>query len=270
MNTTPLDPRPEVAAFVAAVRARFADLDDDEREELLDGLEADLADLVAERGPGVLGEPAAYAAELRAAAGLPPAGRARRPAAERVEGWLDGSRHRWDSVVTGLPGDPWGLLVALRPVWWVVRAWVALQVVDLVLGSGARNWGLSPVPSLLGWGLPLLVAAVLVSVQIGRGRLWPGTSGRGATARVLLLVLNTTAIALVPVTVSEVLTPARAASWFADDWGVGTGVDPDVITFQGRQVCTLRVVDGRGRRVPGARVLDGTSGRALPLDNESC
>ena len=52
---------PEVDAFVAAVRARFADLDADEREDLLDGLEADTADLVAERGPEALGDPDANA-----------------------------------------------------------------------------------------------------------------------------------------------------------------------------------------------------------------
>ncbi|MCW2853652.1 MAG: hypothetical protein JWM84_3316, partial [Nocardioides sp.] len=71
--------RPEVEAFVADVRARLADLSDDEREELLGGLEADLSDQVAD-GAVVLVDPAAYAAELRAAAGLPE----RTPARRRV------------------------------------------------------------------------------------------------------------------------------------------------------------------------------------------
>lgn len=48
---------PEVDAFGDAVRARFSDLDADEREDLLDGLEADMADLVDERGSEALGDP---------------------------------------------------------------------------------------------------------------------------------------------------------------------------------------------------------------------
>jgi hypothetical protein len=270
MNTAPVV-RPEVEQFVAAVRERFTDLDPDEREDLLDGLEADMSDLVDERGPEALGDPDAYAAELRAAAGLPAAGPGRRPVAERVDGWLDGTRRRWDAVALGLPGDPWGLVRSLQPVWWVLRAWVALQVVDLLFGSGARNFGLSPVPSLLGWGLPLLVVAVLVSVQMGRGRWWPGRGDRGAAARVLLLALNVAAIAALPVTVTEVLTPAKIAAWGMDEWTPPVSeVDPGVITYEGRQVCTLRVVDKQGRRVEGLRVLDAASGELLPLNNPSC
>ena len=37
-----------------------------------------MTDLVAERGPEALGDPGAYAAELRAAAGLPAVGNVRR------------------------------------------------------------------------------------------------------------------------------------------------------------------------------------------------
>ena len=68
-DTVNLEARPDVAAFVAAVRARLADLTDEEREELLGGLEADLSERLTE-GEADLGDPAAYAAELRAAAGL--------------------------------------------------------------------------------------------------------------------------------------------------------------------------------------------------------
>ena len=44
-------------SFVAAVRERLADLTDEEREELVGGLEADLSDLVDERGVEALGDP---------------------------------------------------------------------------------------------------------------------------------------------------------------------------------------------------------------------
>jgi len=57
---------PEVQDFLAAVRVELEDLDADEQREILDGLEADLTDLVAEHGRGALGDPVLYARELRA------------------------------------------------------------------------------------------------------------------------------------------------------------------------------------------------------------
>lgn len=79
MNTTDLRVRPDVAAFVARVRELLADLPEEERLELTEGLEADLSDQVAEQGGGVLGDPEAYARELRTAAGLEPVARRRPP-----------------------------------------------------------------------------------------------------------------------------------------------------------------------------------------------
>ena len=68
----------DVRAYVPAVRAWLADLPADEVEELTAGMEADLAERAAESGGplgGLLGQPEAYAAELRSAAGLPAARR---------------------------------------------------------------------------------------------------------------------------------------------------------------------------------------------------
>jgi hypothetical protein len=56
MNDT-VQTSPAVAAFVAQVRARLGDLTEEEREELLGGLEADLAERLAE-GETELGDPA--------------------------------------------------------------------------------------------------------------------------------------------------------------------------------------------------------------------
>ncbi len=53
----------------------------------------------------------------------------------------------------------------------------ALQMVDLLWGTGDTSLGLSPIPSLQGWGWVLLAVASLVSIQVGRGRLWPGVPG---------------------------------------------------------------------------------------------
>ena len=65
----------DVRAYVRAVRAWLGDLPADEVEDLTAGMEADLAERAAESGGplgGLLGQPEAYAAELRSAAGLPP------------------------------------------------------------------------------------------------------------------------------------------------------------------------------------------------------
>ena len=67
----------DVARYATAVRAAFADLPAPERELLLEDLEDHLAEVAAEgEGPlaARLGAPEAYAAELRASAGLPAPG----------------------------------------------------------------------------------------------------------------------------------------------------------------------------------------------------
>jgi hypothetical protein len=198
---------PEVRLFLARVRHELADLDPDEVDEMTDGLEADLTELVADRGPGALGRPAEYAEELRAAAGLEvrAGGRpARRPVGEAVDGLLDAARDRADSVLDRLPGDVRPLLAWLRPLWWVARAWAALQL-GVAAASGMTGIGLyffeggriEPMPPIGGWAWLLLAVAVGGSVQIGRGRLWPG-GRRGVSARVVLLVLNVVAVVAVP------------------------------------------------------------------------
>src|SRR3954464_4940069 len=62
---------PAVAEFAAAVRAALTDLAPDEIDELTDGLEADLTDRLSDTDATELGDPRAYAEELRAAAGVP-------------------------------------------------------------------------------------------------------------------------------------------------------------------------------------------------------
>lgn len=190
---------PEVRDFLAAVRTQLADLDPDEQREILDGLEADLTDLVAERGGEALGDPVAYARELRTAAGLEPEmrrSRPGRPLRERVHTFLDAVHGRWDRFVEVLPGDARGLLNVLRPVWWVLRGWIAVQTAALWLG----DWSLTIVPGSDLPGLAAVFAGVLLSVQLGRGRLWPADGWhRTAMLRVVLLGLNVFAGVMFPV-----------------------------------------------------------------------
>src|SRR5689334_9456376 len=133
MNTIVI--APEVLSFVAAVRAQLTDLEPDELLEITDGLEADLTELVQEQGVGALGDPVDYARELRAAAGLAEgARRTRRPVRTAALGFLDACGERAETLVAKLPWDVVPLLTWLRPLWWVLRAWVAVQLVQLVFG----------------------------------------------------------------------------------------------------------------------------------------
>ncbi len=284
MNTTRLPVRPDVAQFVTQVRALLADLPTDVQQDLTEGLESDLGDQLSEGYGGALDDPGAYARELRTAAGFDPemsVAKSPRSWALRTEQLLDSAHARWVALVDGLPGDPWSLAVSLRPAWWVLRAWVALQLVDLVWGSGSYNLGLSPVPSLLGWGWPLLAVAVLVSVQIGRGRLWPGRAG--LLGRVVLLGLNTLALACVPMTVDSVLTPHDLETWgygwSEDDYSQGY---QDAVAEQsqihdraglyanGRWVSNVYPYDAQGEPLVGVQLFDQTGQPISVISQTEC
>jgi hypothetical protein len=190
---------PDVAAFLDRVRLALADLDDEQREELLDGLEADLSEQLAEGGS--LPEPEAYAAELRAAAGLPGARRTSRLTrlnrlARLDESILDGARAQWMGLTASNEAtrQAWALVQTLRPAWWVLRAWIAVTLVDQSVGPWeyVSLWPTLGMPVL---GPLVLAGAVVVSTLIGLGRLWPGSGpDRSTAARIVLLALNALAV----------------------------------------------------------------------------
>lgn len=209
MNDTvklPTASEAEVADFVARVRERLSDLPEDEREELVGGLEGDLVELQADGGSvRELGDPRAYADELRAAAGVAargtgPAGPPRRGAADVVAAVLDRAHRGWDELMAVPPLDAaWAFLVTLRPVWWCLRAWAAVQLLDVYVGNHTRSALVPDLGHSPAFGLVVTLAAVLVSVQIGRGRWWPGNrlSARPGR-RLLLLGLNVFALLVTP------------------------------------------------------------------------
>ncbi|HRD63711.1 MAG TPA: hypothetical protein PL137_22625 [Nocardioides sp.] len=190
---------PEVAAFVAQVRGQLDDLPEDQREELLEGLEADLSEQVA--AGDRLPDPVTYAAELRAAAGLtdPSPGRGRgrgRGRTLRPDQVLDRCRAEWLSwtVHNAATQRAWSLVEAVRPAWWVLRAWIAVTLLDQLAGDWeyVTLWPTLGVPLL---GPALLLGAVVVSVLIGQGKLWPGSGpDRTTAARLVLLALNVFAV----------------------------------------------------------------------------
>ncbi|SHN24701.1 HAAS signaling domain-containing protein [Cryptosporangium aurantiacum] len=161
----------EADRYLQRVRAALADLPDDERNELIDDLSAHLADIAAETPDTLteaalverLGRPEAYAAELRASAGLAPAPESTVPS--RV-------RNVTDRVRTTLDGLPAyrrfrAFLPELRPGWWVLRGYFAAVVVTGVFWGGFN--GVLPGGGAEAFAfLILAAAAAYASVWLGR------------------------------------------------------------------------------------------------------
>ena len=269
MNTAH-DPHTDraVTGFVDRIRALLDDLDEETRTDLVEGLEADLRDLVAERGAEALPEPERYAEELRVSAGLP----ARRGTAllrDRVRRHqqrpgqsplqrFDALCDRWRDRFLARAAQPrvapaWSLARAVRPAWWVLRGYLLVQAADVLTG----NWeSLDLLPQLGVWMLgPLLtLVAVLLSVEVGRGRLWPGT-GRPVRvhARAALLALNVGAlVAAVPVVdaadrLGPELIAVRDAAGYVDQSG---------LRLRGARVCNIQPYDSEGRPLEGVQLFD--------------
>lgn len=160
-----------IAAFAASVRSHLDDLPTDDVDDLVDGLEADLAEQAAESEDYELPDAAAYAEELRSAAGLP-----ERAAAPRTRRSFDQwARAEWESASASVRSNRasaavLGFLVALRPLWWVGRGWAMYAFVAAFTGAGGPIFGF-PGSNVGGW--LLLGAVVVLSVQWGRGRWAP-------------------------------------------------------------------------------------------------
>jgi hypothetical protein len=155
-NTVKMPSAHDVNAYVEQVRAELADLPPEDVEELTGGLEADLAERLAEAPDGLAGlsSPAAYAAELRSAAGLP-------ARTGLSPSWWSAQVNVFRANVADLrrdsplAGEVIDFLVKLRPAWWVLRGLAIAWVGAAVLGNR---------PLLL----PLAVVLVVGSVWLAR------------------------------------------------------------------------------------------------------
>ncbi|MCW2780050.1 MAG: hypothetical protein JWR35_499 [Marmoricola sp.] len=266
MTDNMLEARPEIAEFMTQVRARLADLDPEEQRELTDGLEADLTDLVAEHGSGALGDPQDYARELRTAAGLDPVtGKVRehRPIGESIDGFLDAAHDRWDRAFAMLPGSPSEFVKAIQPVWWIARAWLAVELVDVYFGRSPHT----PVPSIHGplIGATLVLAAAIVSVQLGRQKLWPASLVQGSVvARLVLLGLNLTAVVLTPTVLSQFPASGQTVeNHFYYQSTESTTIAPSTLISGDKGVTNVFPYDAQGHPLTGVQLFD-QDGR--PLD----
>jgi hypothetical protein len=266
-TTPPVLERPtQVHEFVEQVRLLLADLDPEEQQDLVSGLEADLGDLVAERGSEALGDPATYARELRVAAGHSPV-MAPRPGGrtfrEAVMDAIDSAHASWDRLLDSLPGDLRGFLTAVQPAWWVLRAVVALLVVQDLRGP----YIVIDVTWLL-----ILAVFVVVSVQLGR-RAWglDRLLSRSVVARLGLVALNVLAVGMIPGSADNFawhIAEERAYQFQVYEEDVQPAYQG--ITYQGGQVCDLEVRRADGKVVPDAYVWDLTGDRPLPMHVDMC
>jgi hypothetical protein len=159
--------------YLTAVERELDDLPAEDRSALLEDLSLHIEALGGEdddRPIAVrLGQPAAYAAELRAAAGLPARQTSTRPAGQGLQERLDRVRATaaFRRALPALRGTR-RLVGELRPAWWVLRGYLVVLVPCLLGSDYAEDL---PVPAPMHshlLGVLLVVAAVTGSVLLGR------------------------------------------------------------------------------------------------------
>jgi hypothetical protein len=259
----------EVEEYLVAVRDALADLPAAERDDLLAEVETALADAAAESGGALaarLGEPAAFAAELRSAAGLHEAPRAERQSSAA------GQRAR--ALLTRFVGDPRVVSARqlgheLAPLWWAARGYLVVGGIAVVLDAG---WStrFSVVPLIGGsaeLGLAVIALAVIASVAVGlwqrRQSSFPRLTALVNVALVLLVlpvaqsVSDTSGYDLL-VAMAYAPEPAATPGGLAND---GVPVD-NVYPFsrEGQLLHDVLLYDGAGRPldIAGNRVVDST------------
>ena len=250
MSTIDISPvEADIAAFAASVRRHLDDLPAEEVDELVDGLPADMADQAADRGAAfALPDAAAYADELRAAAGLPP-----RVEPGRGPGLVERVARRSRTLTGRLRAHPaaaatWDFLSALRPAWWLIRAVVIFEAIT-VFGRG--QW-----LQLDLVGVVILLACVIVSVQWGRGRWLTKKWGRG-----ILLTVNISAWVLLPMLVFGAMS--SYAQWRA--YGSMASIDYSStpgLAIDGERVRNVFAYDAEGNPIERVQLFD-QSGRPL-------
>ncbi|MCC4247912.1 MULTISPECIES: hypothetical protein [Microbacterium] len=261
MITTPV--RDDIQAFAAAVRAHLDDLPTDDVDDLLDGLEADLSDQAAEAGDDfTLPDATTYAAELRAAAGLPDRSDSapvdKRPTIRKR---LADFRASADTQIRRNPGAAWllDLLASLRPIWWVLRAVVLYLMIGPFFWSGYRSMS-GMVAHLIGAlqfpGIVLLAALLVLSVQWGRGRWAPNAVVRGIRTAVTVVTVLAT-----PFTLAAIGGDLRSLVWDVPSDGMAAPYTSG-LSLDGQRVRNIYAFDADGNPIPTVQLFD-QNGTAL-------
>ncbi len=237
----------DVAGYLAAVRAALLDLPASDYDDLIEDLEAHLYEVLAESGgaslEASLGSPTAYAAELRASAGLEPADQSGRPLLLRLEQRLTSS-DAWELLGRTVE-RPAGravreFLPTLRPGWWVVRGWLALfAVVGWLHGHQVDPYRRFVVVPTYHGNWPLGALAVLAAVI---GSVWLGLRAPALSKVARRMVAASSALILLV-----------AFSLYLDRADLGSGFSYP--TYGGVSVATSAAPTAAGG--PSGLVLDG-------------
>ncbi len=160
---------PAAQEFLAAVQRELEDLPAEERGELLEDLEQHLLAVEADGDERSLttrlGTATDYAAELRAAAGLPPREAVARKRSPRLRRMLS------DLLATPFVLDTRAFVPTLKPAWWVLRGYLVVLLPCLWNVSGSRDFPFpAPLESKV-LGVIAVLAAIIASVSIGRRRM---------------------------------------------------------------------------------------------------
>ena len=191
-TTTDPDPTPgstvsadatAAEAYLADVRRHLGGLDEGERDDLLDDLVAHVHEVSTHDSRPLdeaLGEPAAFAAELLATAGLMPdrprgVGALMSSGAAIVRNRVRAATARVSPALRTVRQHPSAtatidFLPELRPAWWVARGWLLVVGFWLI---GANTWGRYVLPEILGstlLGVAAGIACAAASVHIARHR----------------------------------------------------------------------------------------------------
>ncbi|MCU1534461.1 MAG: hypothetical protein JWR53_942 [Glaciihabitans sp.] len=242
--------QPSVEEFAAAVRAALSDLPADEVEDLTDGLEADLTERADDPDAPDLGDPAAYAEELRSAAGLAPR------SASRANIFAESAtslRTEWTAGVKRIRSSRRGsalldFIVTLRPVWWVLRGWAAWMLGYGMLGQIA----VTPNP----FEIALLIGLCVVSVQVGR-RKWL----TWRWMRPIVIGGNILLIVLVPYIFGWAINSIYNSAYASIDQSY-SDQSSSGLTYGGKQVGNIFAFDAQGNPLTGVQLYD-QDGRPL-------
>ena len=265
---TQLETTKAIQDFATKVRAALAGLSTDEIQELTDGLEADLAERAADQGTN-FGSAAAYAAELKAAAGLgssaaseamDSAGKAvadlvRKSLASRLETLGRNFGARVDELPALKALVDW--LKPLTPVLWIARAYLVYfffaynGLVHEFVNNGGSGGYLPDGPVTFA----LLLALTFLSVQLGRRK------SRKVPSMLTKLVFSVWALMIIPSFVTSF-----GWAYYTGSNQIDYRTPAEGLYSAGTEVTNIFAYDAKGNPLKDVQLFD-QNGKPLAVGN---
>ena len=147
-----------------------------------------------------------------------------------------------------------GFLPELRPAWWVLRGYLAVQAVAVALTPLFNGGGFSfPVPRPFG-SAPLGLLATVTAVA---GSVWLGRRGPGGTGRRALLIAGNAVLAVLAVAMLAELGAGEASGDLYQPDQVMTFAGPvSGLRSDGREITNIFPFDAGGRPLKDVYLID--------------